>query len=272
MNNTTKLTLTAPLTPSFTGSPAICSIVNRSPTASVFVDLKDATGPDTYELAGQGDKVDIDMLGASTMTIRATAYPCDILLNLTSQRAALASPALDVIGGINQVSPLSVIITNLPTLSPANSVIVCQCTTPPAGSALVAFDQFRDQSDSLIGTGAPTDALVIAHLAAMGLAVNAAGEVFNTVDAGVYAIAVAGASVAGPTAHVALLQIMSGSGFSDATIYETVLPAGSVTASPLACASLTDVLIVTNILEIQQVATALETDFASIVLNIVRVR
>jgi hypothetical protein len=116
MNRTVE-TLTEDKRYEFTGAGAFCSIANRSATRQVYVDLLDQTGGDTYELTGQGDRIDIDLTGARTMTIRASAYPCDVLLNITNQRVALASPSLDVTGGLNAVSPLPVtaVSTSTPT-------------------------------------------------------------------------------------------------------------------------------------------------------------
>ena len=115
--NATIVTLTEDKRYEFTGADQFCSVANRSATAAIYVDLLDDTGPDTYELTGQGDRLDIDLTGARTMTIRASAYPTQILLNVTNQRANLVSPSLDVIGGLNAVSPLPVtqVSTQTPT-------------------------------------------------------------------------------------------------------------------------------------------------------------
>ena len=132
--NATVVTLNGPFEPTLTGSAITCSVVNRSATNSVFVDLTDETGSDSYELLGQGDKVDIDLTGARYMTVRASSYPTDILLNMTNQRATLASPAMDVIGGLDATSPLPVVIVlpvpaavpsgaGAPTLAPAVGVM-----------------------------------------------------------------------------------------------------------------------------------------------------
>jgi hypothetical protein len=98
------------------GPEQFCSVANRSATVAVYVDLLDEKGSDTYELTGQGDRLDIDLTGARTMTIRAASYPTTVLLNLTNQRATLVSPSLDVIGGLNAVSPLP--ITQVSTQTP----------------------------------------------------------------------------------------------------------------------------------------------------------
>jgi hypothetical protein len=115
----------------------VCSIANRSTTASVYVDLTDETGADTYELTGQGDKVDIDLTGARFLTIRATAYPCDIVLNMTNQRANLASPAMDVIGALGATSPLPVkIVLPMPAAIPTGTAAP---VTPPAVGVIPLF-------------------------------------------------------------------------------------------------------------------------------------
>jgi hypothetical protein len=115
--NTTVYTLEGAYQPVRTGDVSLCAIQNRSTVNKVYVDLTDDTGPDTYELLGQGDKVNIDLTGAKTITVRADHYPTDILISMTNQRADLASPAMDVSGGLNAVSPLpvTVVSTSTPT-------------------------------------------------------------------------------------------------------------------------------------------------------------
>ena len=137
--NATIVTLTGPITPLMTGPYANCSIANRSTTNVVTVELTDETGKDEYVLSTQGDKVDIDLTGARFMTIRASAYPTDILLNMTNQRANLASPSLDVIGALGATSPLPVkIVLPMPAAIPTGSG--APVTAPAVGVIPLYYD------------------------------------------------------------------------------------------------------------------------------------
>lgn len=197
----------------------------------------------------------------------------DVASVLAAQAAAKPTPGDYVV-----IGPSGNPVGLAPPPAVAPSFILAECNTPPASQvgpagAVLAWDGFYDQAENSIGTGAPTDAAVIAALAAMGLTVNAGGTLFTVAAGGdgLFAIRVDVHTVGGGgNTNACMIWLRGVGGYVGWNSDGQTIPAATVSGE--AGVSFTDALIAGNQFAAAIAGTAGETDLVYASMAIVRVR
>lgn len=153
--------------------------------------------------------------------------------------------------------------------SAAASIIQAWTAAPGAGPhSPLAMTNFADQAGAALAGAALT-----AHLAAMGLTVNAGHDTFTVAPggAGVFAITVTTLTAAGPTANKANLQIVGLAG-GFATTWTPTLAIPAASASDYRSIGYVDAFADGDSFQLGLTQNGGETDLADVAIAIVRIR
>ena len=159
-------------------------------------------------------------------------------------------------------------------LTPSIALVIAECNSPPAnstGATVLAWDTFYDQQGATIGTGAPTDAAVIAAFATLGLTVDSTGQFFTVATDGIFAVRVDAQPVP-PTVNESTFFVRKAShpgGYIGYYGPTAVAPAGSTSGRGI---SVTDALVIGDSFEVAQKGTDLEQDIGYAAMSILKVR